>query len=63
MFGRAAVMSFLLVTCAPAVAGPKEDALDAYQRFFQAFTTGNHDQVTALFAPDALFTEPAPERS
>lgn len=55
MINRIAFMLLVLVTCAPALAGPKEDALAAYQKFFEAFTTDNHDQVAALFAPDALF--------
>ena len=29
--------------------------LAAYRKFFELFTTDNHDQVAALFAPDALF--------
>ena len=36
-------------------AGPKEEALAAYEKFFTLFTTGNQIQVAALFAPDALF--------
>jgi uncharacterized protein (TIGR02246 family) len=36
-------------------AGPKEDALAAYDKFFVSFTTGNQAEVAALFAPDALF--------
>lgn len=36
-------------------AGPREDALAAYQRFFELFSTDNHDQIVLLFAPDALF--------
>jgi hypothetical protein len=36
-------------------AGPKEDALAAYDQFFASFTTGNQTQLAALFAPDALF--------
>ena len=36
-------------------AGPKEDALAAYDKFFSSFTTGNHTQLAALFSPDALF--------
>jgi uncharacterized protein (TIGR02246 family) len=36
-------------------AGPKEDALAAYDKFFTSFTTGNQTQLAALFAPDALF--------
>jgi uncharacterized protein (TIGR02246 family) len=38
-----------------ALAGPKEDALAAYDKFFTSFTTGNQNQMAALFAPDALF--------
>ena len=36
-------------------AGPKEDALAAYDKFFTSFTTGNQTQMAALFASDALF--------
>jgi uncharacterized protein (TIGR02246 family) len=54
MIRLAAVIAACL-TCLPALAGPKEDALAAYQKFFEAFTTDNHDQVAGLFAPDALF--------
>jgi hypothetical protein len=38
-----------------AQAGPGEDALAAYDKFFTSFTTGNQTQVAALFAPDAMF--------
>jgi uncharacterized protein (TIGR02246 family) len=55
MIRRAAVMSVLFLTYTAGFAGPKEDALAAYQRFFEVFTTDNHDQITTLFAPDALF--------
>ena len=55
MLGRTALMSIFLLICSPALAGPKEDALAAYQKFFDAFTTDNHDQIVRLFAPDALF--------
>lgn len=55
MIRRIAVMFFLFATCTPIFAGPKEDALAAYQKFFDTFTTDNHDQMAALFAPDALF--------
>jgi len=37
------------------LAGPQEDALAAYDKFFTSFTTGNQVQVAALFASDALF--------
>ena len=55
MIRRIAVLFLLFATCTPLFAGPKEDALAAYQKFFEAFTTDNHEQVAALFAPDALF--------
>lgn len=46
----------LFVLCsAGAIAGPKEDALSAYDKFFILFTTGNQNQLAALFARDALF--------
>lgn len=37
------------------LAGPREDALAAYDSFFASFTTGNQVQLASLFAPDALF--------
>jgi uncharacterized protein (TIGR02246 family) len=43
------------MTCTQISAAPKEDALAAYHKFFESFTTDNHDQVALLFAPDALF--------
>ena len=55
MFNRFAAASLLLLAFAPAIAGPKEDALAAYLKFFELFTTDNHDQLVTLFAPDALF--------
>lgn len=55
MLRRVAVMCLLFMTYTPVFAGPKEDALAAYNRFFELSTTNNHDQVAALFAPDALF--------
>ncbi|MDH5285487.1 MAG: hypothetical protein OEX23_02490 [Betaproteobacteria bacterium] len=55
MPGRIALIAFFLSACAPVLAGPREDALTAYQKFFDAFTTDNHDQMARLFAPDALF--------
>ena len=36
-------------------AGAKEEAVAAYDKFFTLFTTGNQNQLAALFAPDALF--------
>jgi hypothetical protein len=54
MLCRLAIASALPFSI-PAFAGLKEDALAAYQKFFEAFTTYNGEQVAALFAPDALF--------
>ena len=51
-------LSLLLTSfawCALVQAGPKEDALAAYDKFFTLFTTGNQAQLAALFTPDALF--------
>ena len=36
-------------------AGPREDAVAAYDKLFASFTTDNQVQLAALFAPDALF--------
>lgn len=36
-------------------AGPKDDALAAYEKFFAYFTTDNHDQLVTVFSPDAFF--------
>jgi uncharacterized protein (TIGR02246 family) len=52
---RFAALCCALLLSFGAHAGPKEDAEAAYAQFFAAFTTGNHDKITALFAPDALF--------
>ncbi len=52
---RFCVCLILLAFSTLTQAGPKEDALAAYQKFFTTFTTNNHDQLAALFAPDALF--------
>jgi uncharacterized protein (TIGR02246 family) len=45
----------LLAWAAPACGGTQEDALAAYDKLFTVFTTDNHEQLSALFAPDALF--------
>jgi uncharacterized protein (TIGR02246 family) len=36
-------------------AGPKEDALAAFEKFFPAFVSGNQKEVADMFAPDAQF--------
>ena len=55
MLRRIAVFLTLLACSIPVQAGRKEDAQAAYARFFTSFTTGNHEELIALFAPDALF--------
>jgi len=39
----------------PLLAGPREDALATFEKFFEYFRTDNHDQLVSLFSPDALF--------
>lgn len=39
----------------PLCAGPREDALATFEKFFEYFRTDNHDQLVSLFSPDALF--------
>ena len=36
-------------------AGPIDDALAAYDKFFAAFTTDNQDEITMFFTPDVQF--------
>ena len=52
---RFTIVLLALAWAAAAEAGPKEDALAAYDSFFTSFTTGNQVRLAALFAPDALF--------
>ena len=52
---RIGLLLLMLAWAAPAQAGPKEEALAAYDSFFTMFTTGNQAQLASLFAPDALF--------
>lgn len=53
---RALIASVILVLLSTnALAGPKEDALTAYDKFFTSFTKGNHEEIIGQFAPDALF--------
>ncbi len=55
MVNRICVFLLVIAWSALVQAGPKEDALAAYDKFFTSFTTGNQNQLAALFAPDALF--------
>src|SRR5690348_12072353 len=52
---RIAALFLMVAASATSVAGPKEDAVTAYQKFFEAFTNDNQDQIAALFAPDVQF--------
>jgi uncharacterized protein (TIGR02246 family) len=36
-------------------AGPREDALAAYGKFFEYFRTDNQDQLVTVFSPDVQF--------
>jgi uncharacterized protein (TIGR02246 family) len=55
MVGRIALISLSFLISTSVLAGPREEALAAYQKFFDAFTTDNQDQIVQFFAPDALF--------
>jgi uncharacterized protein (TIGR02246 family) len=55
MSKRFFMLTLLVLASMPTYAGPKEDAIAAYDHFFAAFTTDNADVIVALFAPDALF--------
>lgn len=52
---RLIVFLFVTVWSASVLAGPREDALAEFQKFFTYFTTDNHDQLVSLFSSDALF--------
>src|SRR6185436_3594947 len=52
---RSGLLLVALVWSTSGQAAPREDALAAYDKFFTLFTTGNHVELAALFAPDALF--------
>jgi len=52
---RFAVILSTVFWIAPGWAGPREDALAEYEKFFAYFTTDNHDQLTSLFSRDAQF--------
>ena len=45
MVSRLLVLVLTIMFSAAIQAGPKEDALAAYEKFFAYFTTDNHDQL------------------
>ncbi len=55
MVSRLLVLVLTIMFSAAIQAGPKEDALAAYEKFFAYFTTDNHDQLVTVFSPDAFF--------
>ena len=55
MVSRLLVLVLTIMFSAAIHAGPKEDALAAYEKFFTYFTTDNHDQLVTVFSPDAFF--------
>jgi hypothetical protein len=55
MPNRFYVLLLALVWSTSIQAGPTEDALAAYDKFFATFTTDNHEQLVSMFTPDALF--------
>ena len=55
LVNRYVAVLLMMAWSAGVLAGPKEEALAAFKNFFAYFTTDNHEQLSALFAPDALF--------
>jgi hypothetical protein len=53
---RTMVFVLAVLCSALAHAGPREDALAQYEKFFEYFRTDNHDQLVTVFSPDVLFT-------
>jgi uncharacterized protein (TIGR02246 family) len=52
---RLKVFLLAMMWAVSAQAGPREDALAEFEKFFAYFKTDNHDQLVSLFSPDALF--------
>ena len=50
-----AALACLLLLVGNVNAGPTEDALAAYDKFFAAFTTDNQDEIATFFTSDAQF--------
>src|SRR5687767_3156305 len=51
------LVALALITAfgSPAIAGPKEEALQVVEQWTDAFTTSDVDGIVKLYAPDALF--------
>jgi hypothetical protein len=52
---RVIVFLLAMLWATSAQAGPREDALAQFEKFFAHFTTDNHDQLVSLFSDDASF--------
>ena len=52
---RFAVFLLAMAWITPSWAGPQEDALAEFEKFFAYFKTDNHEQLVTLFSQDALF--------
>ena len=52
---RFAVFLLAMAWITPNWAGPREDALAEFEKFFAYFKTDNHEQLVTLFSQDALF--------
>ena len=52
---RFIVFLLVIVGSASVHAGPREDALAEFEKFFAYFTTDNHDQLVTVFSSDAFF--------
>jgi uncharacterized protein (TIGR02246 family) len=48
-------IAFFVSLSSSAIAGPKEDALQAVEKWAKAFTDSDVDGIVKLYAPDALF--------
>jgi hypothetical protein len=52
---RLVVLLAAMVWTASTWAGPREDAVAEFEKFFEYFRTDNHEQLISLFSSDALF--------
>lgn len=52
---RIALLAATAIWSAALWAGPREDALAAYEKFFEYFKTDNQEQLVTVFSADATF--------
>jgi hypothetical protein len=48
-------VAFVFLLSPPSIAGPKEEALQVFEKWAKAFTESDVDGIVKLHAPDALF--------